>query len=320
MGKACYYSVEKLLSSSLLSKNLKFRIYKTVILPVVVYGCETWTLTSREEDVLRLFENEVLRKIFGAKRDEVTGEWRKLHNAELHALYSSPDIIRNIKSRYLSWQEFEPNGAIMYYDIVGPSDLCPFGAVVVLGKVNASTHPIPPVSLPLRQTAGRIGMLPNFRQTVSCVLNIAYNNGIEVRSTEFEIQDVYNSTLCNEPIMVLYRNADLTADSYGRAAERTGTSINTNLKQTDKEIRLYLVFCNEIQRSLNCHTQHAIKLPMYSSIEESISVMVKINIRGKKIRFDAGDRTQVLGSTYQALSPLSYAEVQCTAPDRWTSA
>ncbi|KAJ4447060.1 hypothetical protein ANN_09049 [Periplaneta americana] len=103
MGNACYYSVEKLLSSSLLSKNLKVRIYKTVILPVVLYGCETWTLTLREEHRLRVFENKVLRKIFGAKRDEVTGEWRKLHNAELHALYSSPDIIRNIKSRRLRW-------------------------------------------------------------------------------------------------------------------------------------------------------------------------------------------------------------------------
>ncbi|KAJ4451496.1 hypothetical protein ANN_02959 [Periplaneta americana] len=103
MGNACYYSVEKLLSSSLLSKNLKVRIYKTIILPVVLYGCETWTLTLREEQRLRVFENKVLRKIFGAKRDEVTGEWRKLHNAELHALYTSPDIIRNIKSRRLRW-------------------------------------------------------------------------------------------------------------------------------------------------------------------------------------------------------------------------
>ncbi|KAJ4428113.1 hypothetical protein ANN_24127 [Periplaneta americana] len=103
MGNACYYSVEKLLSSSLLSKNLKVRIYKTVILPVVLYGCETWTLSLREEQRLRVFENKVLRKIFGAKRDEVTGEWRKLHNTELHALYSSPDIIRTIKSRRLRW-------------------------------------------------------------------------------------------------------------------------------------------------------------------------------------------------------------------------
>ncbi|KAJ4450748.1 hypothetical protein ANN_02178 [Periplaneta americana] len=103
MGNACYYSVEKLLLSSLLSKNQKVRIYKTVILPVVLYGCETWTLTLRVEQRLRVFENKVLRKIFGAKRDEVTGEWRKLHNTELHALYFSPDIIRNIKSRRLRW-------------------------------------------------------------------------------------------------------------------------------------------------------------------------------------------------------------------------
>ncbi|KAJ4435678.1 hypothetical protein ANN_18294 [Periplaneta americana] len=74
MGNAYFYSSEKLLSSSLLSKNLKVRIYKTVILPLVLYGCETWTLTLREEHRLRVFENKVLRKIFGAKRDEVTGE------------------------------------------------------------------------------------------------------------------------------------------------------------------------------------------------------------------------------------------------------
>ncbi|KAJ4431782.1 hypothetical protein ANN_20387 [Periplaneta americana] len=103
MGNASYYSVEKLLSPSLLSKSLKVRIYKTVILPVILYSCETWTLTLREQQRLRVFENKVLRKIFGAKRDEVTGEWRKLHNAELHALYTSPDIIRNIKSRRLRW-------------------------------------------------------------------------------------------------------------------------------------------------------------------------------------------------------------------------
>ncbi|KAJ4436020.1 hypothetical protein ANN_18646 [Periplaneta americana] len=68
-------------------------------------SCETWTLTLREEQGLRVFENKVLRKIFGAKRDEVTGEWRKLHNAELQALYSSSDIIRNIKSRRFRWAE-----------------------------------------------------------------------------------------------------------------------------------------------------------------------------------------------------------------------
>ncbi|KAJ4432167.1 hypothetical protein ANN_20783 [Periplaneta americana] len=86
MGDACYYSVKKLLSSSLLSKELKVRIYKTVILPVILYGCEIWTLSLREEQRLRVFENKVLRKIFGAKRDEVTGEWRKSHNGELHCI------------------------------------------------------------------------------------------------------------------------------------------------------------------------------------------------------------------------------------------
>ena len=97
MGNACYYSVEKILSSHLLSKKLKLNrpTYKTIILPVVLYGCETWSLTLRDEH--RVFENKELSKIFGAKRDEITGEWRKLHNAELHALYSSPNIIRNLK-------------------------------------------------------------------------------------------------------------------------------------------------------------------------------------------------------------------------------
>ncbi|KAJ4447973.1 hypothetical protein ANN_09983 [Periplaneta americana] len=76
VGNLCYYSVEKLLSSSLLSKDLKVRIYKTVILPVVLYGYESWTLILREEQRLRVFDNKVLRKIFGAKKDEVTGEWR----------------------------------------------------------------------------------------------------------------------------------------------------------------------------------------------------------------------------------------------------
>ena len=72
-GNACYQSVQKLLSSRLLSKNLKIKIYRTVILPVVLYGCETWSLTLREERKLRVFENRVLRKIFGPRRDEVPG-------------------------------------------------------------------------------------------------------------------------------------------------------------------------------------------------------------------------------------------------------
>jgi hypothetical protein len=80
-----------------LSRNLKVKTYKTLILPVVLYGCETWSLTLREEHRLRVFENRVLRGIFGPKVDEVTGEWRKLHNGELHNLYSSSNIIRQIK-------------------------------------------------------------------------------------------------------------------------------------------------------------------------------------------------------------------------------
>jgi hypothetical protein len=74
-------------------------LYRTIILPVVLYGCETWSLTLREENRLRVFENRVLRRIFGPKRDEVMGDWRKLHNKELHNLYSLPNIIRMIKSR-----------------------------------------------------------------------------------------------------------------------------------------------------------------------------------------------------------------------------
>jgi hypothetical protein len=79
------------------------RIYKTIILPMVLYGCETWSLTLREEHRLRVFENKVLRRIFGPKRDEVTGRWRKLHNEELCDLYSSRSIIRIIKSRSMRW-------------------------------------------------------------------------------------------------------------------------------------------------------------------------------------------------------------------------
>jgi hypothetical protein len=77
--------VQDLVSSSLLSKYIK--IYRTIILPVVLYGCETWSLTQREEHRLKVFENRVLRRIFGPKRDEVTGEWRRLHNEELNDLY-----------------------------------------------------------------------------------------------------------------------------------------------------------------------------------------------------------------------------------------
>jgi hypothetical protein len=98
-GNACYYSVQSLLSSRLLSKNLKIKIYRTIILPTVLYGCETWSLTLREERKLWVFEIKVLRRIFGPRRDEVTGDWRRLHNEELNDLYCSHNIVRVIKSR-----------------------------------------------------------------------------------------------------------------------------------------------------------------------------------------------------------------------------
>ena len=93
-GNVCYLSVQNLFSSSLLSKNIKIKIYRTIILPVILYGCETWSLTFREEHGLRVFENRVLRRIFGPKRDEVTGEYRKLSNEELDDLYCSPNIVQ----------------------------------------------------------------------------------------------------------------------------------------------------------------------------------------------------------------------------------
>jgi hypothetical protein len=104
LGNACYYSVQNLLSSSLLSKKLKIKIYlPRIILPVVLYGCETWSLTLREERRLMVFENRVLRRVFGPTGDEVTGEWRKLHNEELSDLYSLPNIVRVVISRRMSW-------------------------------------------------------------------------------------------------------------------------------------------------------------------------------------------------------------------------
>ena len=100
---SCYYLVQTLLSSRLLSKNLKIKIYKT-ILSVVLYGCETWSLTLREEFRLRVFENRILWLIMGPKRDE-NGKWRRLHNEELNSLYRPPNtnVVRVIKSSRLRW-------------------------------------------------------------------------------------------------------------------------------------------------------------------------------------------------------------------------
>ena len=94
--------MRNVLSSGLLPKNFKIKIYTTVILPVVLYGCETWSLTLWEGCSLRLFENRVLRRIFESKRDKVTDKWRKLHNERLHNLYS-PNNLRVIKLRRIRW-------------------------------------------------------------------------------------------------------------------------------------------------------------------------------------------------------------------------
>ena len=86
---ACYHSVQNILSYSFISKNIKIKKCGTIILPVVLYGCETWSLTLREERGPRVLENKVLQRIFGPKRDEATGKWRKLNNEELNDLYWS---------------------------------------------------------------------------------------------------------------------------------------------------------------------------------------------------------------------------------------
>ena len=95
--------MKNLLSSSLLSKELKIKIYTTIILPVVLYGCETWSLVLREERRLRVSENRVLRRVFVPNRDEVTGEWRKLYNEQLSDLYYLPNIVRVVKWRRMRW-------------------------------------------------------------------------------------------------------------------------------------------------------------------------------------------------------------------------
>jgi hypothetical protein len=115
-----------LLSSRLLTRNFKVKIYKTIILPFVLYECETWSQILWEEHRLGVFENRVLRRIFGPKRDELTGEWRKLQNGELHNLYSSSDIIRQIKSRRMRWVGHVAHmveGSNVYRVLVGKAEL-----------------------------------------------------------------------------------------------------------------------------------------------------------------------------------------------------
>ena len=102
-GNVFHDSVQNRLSSSWLSNNIKVKIHGTIILPVVLYGCETWSVILKEERRLRGFESWVLRKICGPKRDEEAGQWKILHSVELYGLYCSSNIIRVLKSRRMRW-------------------------------------------------------------------------------------------------------------------------------------------------------------------------------------------------------------------------
>jgi hypothetical protein len=104
-GNACCSSVQNLLSSRLRSKNVKIEIYKIMVLPVILYGCKTWSLAFGIEHRLRVYESRVVRRIFGPKRDEIIGGWRKLHNEAHRNFYSSPNIIRLLKFRRVRWAE-----------------------------------------------------------------------------------------------------------------------------------------------------------------------------------------------------------------------
>jgi hypothetical protein len=100
---ACYHSVQSVFSSRLLSRNVNVKTDKTMMLPGVLYGCETLSLTLRELHRLRVFESRAVRRIFGPKWDEVTGKWRKLHSEELYNLHKFRNIIRQIELRRVRW-------------------------------------------------------------------------------------------------------------------------------------------------------------------------------------------------------------------------
>ncbi|KAJ4447607.1 hypothetical protein ANN_09614 [Periplaneta americana] len=183
-------------------KNLKVRIYKIVILPGVLYGCETWTLTLKEEQRLRVFENKVLRKIFGAKEDEITGEWRKLHNAELHGLYSSPDIIGNIKSRRLRWAEHvaRMGKSKMHIELGGRRENT-FGEAKTLGKC-------------LQQISFLVSAPPLCEMELTNQQSVSFSDRILVFSSVALIQRIPNLT---GPVdindVTLQRNRNTTAGS-----------------------------------------------------------------------------------------------------------
>ncbi|KAJ4444133.1 hypothetical protein ANN_05922 [Periplaneta americana] len=235
MGNACYYSVEKLLSSSLLSKNLKVRIYKTVILPVVLYGCETWTLTLTEEQRLRVFENKVLRKIFGAKRDEVTGEWRKLHSTELHAFYSSPGIIRNIKSRRLRWTGHvarmgESRNA--YRVLVGrPEGKRPLGRHWLFNDALSTTR------LLSVDEIGDSEIRPRIRHRLPGIhLTVGENNGKNPTRNVINLVDKFRATECTERKKSVIWPTKMTEDAVEDARERMQRGPNKSVKKLAVEI------------------------------------------------------------------------------------
>jgi hypothetical protein len=103
LGNIYNYSVQNNLSYLLLSINLKVKVYKIIILPLVLYGRENYSFSLREEHRLKVFENRVLRRIFGRKREELTADRRRLHNEDLHNFYPSPNIVRVMKSRRMRW-------------------------------------------------------------------------------------------------------------------------------------------------------------------------------------------------------------------------